>query len=400
MRVSGQLLAPALFSTIRVSNRASEQDIVTQVVAKYGHNARHLSLTMDLGCLEDPLSDSEEEEEEEDEDGKPRSADWDTQALPNQTRNHLTGQTLPAVTSVTIRFTSVLDDTVEPGLEFDQDWEYLWGDTYDDDGEENLAYVEEHQKWRASLADMWQAPTENLGLRRFSLAPHRSGYTIGGPDAYYLATPMKCMPHLRELRVEDRFLDADLAAFIARRGRTILRTVELVDCFVDMYFLGPGAIDFSWKDFFDIISAAADRDGDGSQLALERFVLVRTRPVILGEDDEEARMVLEDRGLPVRPRGGIEAEYVQEMLDRVQLMLQDQKKRRLQQGLGERGDGSNDDVFSEAEILFPYVYVIDAHGVIDASLTNLYRADQGADAAACKRLMDLARVNRERRANQ
>ncbi|KAK8081150.1 hypothetical protein PG997_008968 [Apiospora hydei] len=332
-----QLLVPALFSTIRVSNRASEQDIVSQVVAKYGHYARDLSLTMDLGCLEDPLSDSEEEE---DEDGQPRSADWDTQGLPNQTRNLLTGQTLPEVTSITIRFTSVPDDTVEPGLEFDHDWEYLWDIIYDDDGEENLAYVEEHQKWRASLAAMWQALTENHGLRRlvtrnlprvrqtyvpfldyalpahfyqhlaapssplrhFALAAHRSGYNIGGPDAYYLATPTKYMPHLCELRVEDRFLNADLTAFIARRGRTTLRTVELVDCLVGMGMFIAVPYEFSWKHFFDIISAAADRDGNGTQLVLERFVLVRTRPVILSED-EEARKALAQHGLQGRPRG-------------------------------------------------------------------------------------------------
>lgn len=223
-------------------------------------------------------------------------------------------------------------------------------------GGNTLAKLEEDEKWRANLAAMWQAVTENsnlsrlavknllpvevttwdrpawaaflgrletlgLGLwgnyehrfmrqtyhdfqsnlgyhfyrhlsgkssplRRFALA---AGSVLGSDDAdlappFELSRSKGYRPHLRELYVKDCLVNGDLAVFIAERGRSTLRAVELVDCvsctaqWERLVFDVP----FSWANFFGTILETGDR----AEIALERFALVRNWPVELDGDDE------------------------------------------------------------------------------------------------------------------
>ncbi|KAK8119714.1 uncharacterized protein PG998_004340 [Apiospora kogelbergensis] len=160
-----QILVPGLYTTIRFSNRLDKQEIIAQVVEKYGHYALGLSLELDLSGLKNTPSSSESEygyeDGDEGSDAGPRYKGWAGCGLPDPTRSLLAGLALPKVTSIVVRFT-VGPDRVTG------DWEpdgSKVGYARDDD----LVQYEAEVRWRAVLAATWQALAENLGLRHLAI---------------------------------------------------------------------------------------------------------------------------------------------------------------------------------------------------------------------------------------
>ncbi|KAK8081151.1 hypothetical protein PG997_008969 [Apiospora hydei] len=396
-----RVLAPLLFSTIRITNNSSDQDAIDQIVTKYGHHVRGLALTMDLGRFwEDDKKEEGGEDDDEggDDDGDndgnadseafhampsnlnpfpgtpvvvpylfeddeysswlqnrrkkewERPADWILPGLPVLTRDLLTVQKLPGVSSVSIRFAC---DFHNRSYEDWHDWRAaLADDNY------SMSYDPEQVEHRLSTLDnMWQALTLNVQIRQLAakeLLPvartpfwsqpawsaflgrletlelgfwegrpddwpekhafqsdlnlhfyrHLSGkasplrrlvlvaapdspigpdaYTLGAP--YRLSSPKGYMPHIRELRLENCILHPDLATFIAERGRSSLRAVELINC---ASIVHPGTrrtqrSPMTWMEFFNTII----RSGDRRDIVLEQFRLVRTRDIKLVEGEE------------------------------------------------------------------------------------------------------------------
>ncbi|KAK7920004.1 hypothetical protein PG985_008026 [Apiospora marii] len=124
-----QFLIPALFSTIRISDRPADEDAVTKVSAKYGRHVRGVHLIVDLEALALPLR-AEEEEESMEGDGYRASF-----GMPGWSRKFLTGQTLPTVSSVTIQF-ALAAGRSNPVRHLD-------------------AAIEGSDTWRLRLDDMW-----------------------------------------------------------------------------------------------------------------------------------------------------------------------------------------------------------------------------------------------------
>ncbi|KAK7920005.1 hypothetical protein PG985_008027 [Apiospora marii] len=242
--------------------------------------------------------------------------------------------------------------------------------------------------------------SEPAALRRFALLAALSSYRRDCPmhgnenDAgaaplalppppYLWTAPGDCMPRLSELRVENCVVDAGLAAFIVERGRCSLRTVELVDC-VALVDDMNAVVEFSWEAFFDATLAALTGGGGGDPqseiVALKEFVLRRTRPVAL---IDEGRW----RGTGTGHHSLLEAE-------------EDERRRagRVRDRVrGLRLQGGGGRAFNEAKVLFPYVALPGMGPSVEQEGFNLLRAEDGGDAAACRRLMEAVRANRDRR---
>ncbi|KAK8066950.1 hypothetical protein PG997_013697 [Apiospora hydei] len=286
-----QCVAPSLYSTIRFSNRLADRGIIADVVAKFGHRARALALTLDLAVPE----------LEEDATGTTTGSP----GLPAFTRDLLSGKTLPGISSFSIQFTADLDSKVgfpahfqDPESEND-DWVDLWSPLPAD----RLAIAESKARWRQCLTATWQALVSNpctiRNLSLQSLVPVESpvwltpawsaflgkveSLSLGLWDSkeilyrdddmtvtdfqdcmddrfYRHATSLQSLeivaspgqpygtavwgtptlalddkscptlPNLRELRVVNCTLSNDLAVLISARALSGLRRLELVDC--------------------------------------------------------------------------------------------------------------------------------------------------------------------------
>ncbi|KAK8017422.1 hypothetical protein PG993_013748 [Apiospora rasikravindrae] len=159
-----QCVAPSLYSTIRFSNRLADRDTIADVVAKYGHRARALALTLDLAVPELKGEEAETTTTNDQTDASP--------GLPSFTRDLLSGKTLPGISSFLIQFTADPDSKVGFPAHFqDSETEYEdWVDLWSPLPADRLAIAESKALWRQCLTATWQALVDNpVTIRHLSL---------------------------------------------------------------------------------------------------------------------------------------------------------------------------------------------------------------------------------------